>query len=132
MIAPTQRWIYTADGHTQYMTFNTPLEAPAAAQCGRVVFTDVHVGTGGGAANPPAGNKLPFPTDCSTSLTMSPQEKALEFMFFDLSSCVQVDTLTPQMPPIPPLGGATPPPNVVPTPPAPPPPPPPPPPPFVP
>ncbi len=133
VIAPTQRWIYTADGHTQYMTFNTPLEAPAAAQCGRVVFTDLHVGSGSGAPNLPAGNKPPFPTDCSPSTTpMTPQQKALEFTFFDLSSCVQVDTTTPQTPPIPPLGGTTPPPNVVPQPPAPPPPPPPPPPPSIP
>ena len=128
VVAPTQRWIYTSDSHPQYMTFNTPIEAPAANQCGRVVFTDLHVGTGGGVSHA----ETPFPTGCSTSLTMSPQEKALEFMFFDLSSCVQVDTLTPTMPPLPPPGGATPPPNVVAPPPAPPPPPPPPPPPIIP
>jgi hypothetical protein len=128
VVAPTQRWIYTPDARTQYMTFNTPVEAPAAGQCGRVVFTDVHVGTGGGVSH----FDTPFPTGCSASLAMSAQEKALEFMFFDLSSCVQVDTLTPTMPPLPPPGGATPPPNVVATPPAPPPPPPPPPPPIIP
>ena len=132
VVAPTQRWIYRSDispSQSEYLTFNTPVEAPAAAQCGRVVFTDVHVGTGGGSSAPGAPG---FPSLCSPNLTMSAQEKALEFMFFDLSSCVQVDTLTPQMPPIPPPGGTTPPPNVVPQPPAPPPPPPPPPPPTIP
>jgi hypothetical protein len=129
---PTQAWISAPPTSTQYLTFNTPVEAPAAQQCGRVVFTDLHVGTGAGAPFDSNGNKQPFPNDCSTNLTMSAQEKALEFMFFDLSSCVQVDTLTPQMPPIPPPGGTTPPPNVVPQPPAPPPPPPPPPPPTIP
>jgi hypothetical protein len=101
VVAPSQRWIYTADGHTQYMTYNTPMEAPVAAQCGRVVFTDLHVGSGGGAPNLPAGNKPPFPTDCSSSTTMSPQEKALEFMFFDLSSCVQPESVPPTPVPIP-------------------------------
>ncbi|HSS40628.1 MAG TPA: carboxypeptidase regulatory-like domain-containing protein, partial [Polyangia bacterium] len=107
---PTQLWISSASpATTQYLTFNTPVEAPAAAQCGRVVFTDVHVGTGGGSSAPGAPG---FPSLCSTNLTMSAQEKALEFMFFDLSSCVQVDTTTPQTPPIPPLGGTTPPPPI--------------------
>jgi hypothetical protein len=127
VVPPTQRWIYSSDSLPLYSTFNTPIEAPAANQCGRVVFTDVHVGTGGGVSH----FDTPFPTGCM-STPMSPQEKALEFMFFDLSSCVQVDTLTPTTPPIPPLGGSTPPPNVVSTPPAPPPPPPPPPPPIIP
>jgi hypothetical protein len=29
---------------------------------------------------------------------MTPQQKALEFMFFDLASCIQVDTSQPQPP----------------------------------
>jgi len=103
VIAPSQRWIYTSDGRTQYMTFNTPMEAPEAAQCGRVVFTDVHVGTGSGSGGAPdiATGKAPFPTDCSMSTAMSPQEKALEFMFFDLSSCVQPENVPPTPIPIP-------------------------------
>ena len=66
---------------------------------------------------------------CTAPLTLTAQEKALEFMFFDLSSCVQVETGTPELPPIPMPGTApTPPPVPTPAPPAPPPPPPPPPP----
>jgi len=129
-----RRWIWvpqnTADTDkresTQYLTFNTPVESAAANQCGRVVFTDVHVSLGSGDSSHP---ETPFPMGCTAPLTLTAQEKALEFMFFDLSSCVQIETGTPELPPIP-LPGTAPMAPPVPTaaPPAPPPPPPPPPP----
>ena len=73
-----------------------------------------------------------FPTRCGAiSTDLTPQQKALEFMLFDLSSCAQIETGTPQPPPVPPPGTTPPPPGTTPLPPAPPPPPPPPPPPEV-
>jgi hypothetical protein len=64
-------------------TFNTPVGTPAAQQCGRVLFSDFHVnasGNGGGS----------FPGECSAdSGGLSAQEKALEYLIFDLSNCVQ-------------------------------------------
>jgi hypothetical protein len=130
-----RRWIWVPQNtndsakreSTQYLTFNTPVESAAANQCGRVVFTDVHVSLGSGDSSHP---ETPFPMGCTAPLTLTAQEKALEFMFFDLSSCVQLETGTPMTPPIPLPGTApTPPPVSTPAPPAPPPPPPPPPPP---
>jgi hypothetical protein len=95
----SQRWIYMDNpASVQYLTFNTPVEVAPAQQCGRVVFTDIHVsatGTTMDISHP----ETPFPTGCKTT-DLSPQEKALEFMFFDLSSCVQVDTQMPQPPPV--------------------------------
>jgi hypothetical protein len=131
-----RRWIWVPqnanDGEkresTQYLSFNTPVESAAANQCGRVVFTDVHVSLGSGDSSHPGAPG--FPGGCTGPLTLTAQEKALEFMFFDLSSCVQIETGTPMTPPIPLPGTApTPPPTPSPAPPAPPPPPPPPPPP---
>jgi hypothetical protein len=113
---------------TQYLTFNTPVESAAANQCGRVVFTDVHVSLGSGDSSHPGAPG--FPAGCTAPLALTAQEKALEFMFFDLSSCVQIETGAPMPPPIPLPGNApTPPPIPTAAPPAPPPPPPPPPPP---
>jgi hypothetical protein len=87
-------WIY--DGPTRapsYVSFNTPISAvDPAEQCGRAVFADLHVqGDHGDAAG------LVFPDGCHTP-DESAQEKALEFMFFDLSSCVLGDDATPTVP----------------------------------
>jgi len=131
-IAPTQDWISIPMNENdmdlpalQYMTFNTPIGVLPEQQCGRVVDTDLHIGAeveeggttlGGDDSSPDE----PYPGGCADT-PMSPQIKALEFIFFDLSSCVQ-DVMLPDPPP-PPMSGAPPPPVPVPPPPPPPPPP---------
>ena len=92
-----QSWI-TSDssglpGATMYFSFDTPVNAPAGsngpAYCGRAVFSDLHVG-----GDPATNDSPPPPGGCGTG-DLSPQEKALEFMLFDLSSCVLPDTIAP-------------------------------------
>jgi hypothetical protein len=84
----SQRWIYgkgdkgapLGKDRPAYISFNTPIGATEENQCGRAIFADLHVSGGGAAA--------------ATS------EAALEFMFFDLSACVQKDSdqVTPPPP----------------------------------
>jgi hypothetical protein len=107
---PSTAWIQAdalaAPTSTQYLSFDMPFDAPLndagePTACGRVVYSDLHVGA---AANdyPTGGKKgVPMitPTGCSDE-DLSPDEKALEFMLFDLSSCVTPIGSTPE-PPLP-------------------------------
>jgi len=77
-----------------HYTFNTPVGVPDAQQCGKVLFSDFHV------ANASTSPSTAFPTECMTNETtgkacttaapcpMTPQEKVLEYMLWDLASCV--------------------------------------------
>jgi hypothetical protein len=89
-----QRWIYQASMGTPYISANTPLEEAVTPdqQCGRIVQTGIHVATAAGDTIGP-----PFPSGC-VSADLTDQEKAMEFLFFDLSSCVTNDKVM-QMPP---------------------------------
>jgi hypothetical protein len=113
---PSQPWLYSAvpDGGALAFSFDTPLasDAGAAAEtCGRLSFSDFHAaGTGseiadGGPCTSNAqcgytatcGGTAASPGTCSASgpnlplaclqFPMSPQERAIEFMLFDLTSC---------------------------------------------
>lgn len=82
----------SAPGATQNFSFNTPLDAPPEGQCGQVVYSDMHVGAASDD-NP----MLPVPDECAAG-DLSPQEKALEFLVFNLSSCVMPSESMPQAP----------------------------------
>jgi hypothetical protein len=91
VIAPTQSWLtlnsgaYPGQGGNpvMQMTFNTPVGAPAASQCGRVMFNDYHVINVSQAAG------TIFPNECPAETAMSAQEEMLEYALFDLSTFVQ-------------------------------------------
>jgi hypothetical protein len=98
---PSQAWIVAdenseAPNATQYFSFNTPTDAnltpDGKGYCGRVVYSDLHVGAASGD-NP----NQPVPAECAMA-ELSPQEAALEFMLFDLSSCVVPDDVPPKAP----------------------------------
>jgi hypothetical protein len=91
VVAPTQRWVYTQGPDTlQQFTFNTPVGDPEEKQCGRVLFSDFHV-------SDIKNISVQFPMACNDN-PMTPQEKVLEFLLFDLASCVQPDSKGPYIP----------------------------------
>ncbi|MBA3394342.1 MAG: carboxypeptidase regulatory-like domain-containing protein [Deltaproteobacteria bacterium] len=80
-----ERWVYWQQGGMQYpqmFQFTTPNETTPDNRCGKVVFSDMHV-SGDSDSTP----STPFPDSCASS-ALTPQEKALAFMFFDIASCV--------------------------------------------
>jgi hypothetical protein len=94
--APAQRWLYTdTPAISELFSFNAPVGAPAAQQCGRFVYSTFHVD------DRPSVKE--FPKGCPPG-AMTPQEKVLEFMLFDVASCVQPDKDPPSVfqPPLPP------------------------------
>ncbi len=90
-------WLFAGKLSTSYdayyFSFNTPVGTNPTTQCGRAIFSDVHLDSS------PAGS---FPSYCPmdpNSNSHAPNELALEFLFFDLSSCVQNDKMPPPPPP---------------------------------
>ncbi len=78
-----ERWVFLdRNGRQtpQIFQFTTPNESPQNSRCGKVVFSDMHVSGDSDSVNP-------FPSDCRNT-PLTPQEKALAFMFFDIASCV--------------------------------------------
>jgi hypothetical protein len=83
-----ERWVYFPNSsgtavYPQNFQFSTPNEVVSNQRCGKVVFSDMHVASGSSSSGM-------FPSGCSATPTMTPQEKALAFMFFDIASCVGV------------------------------------------
>jgi hypothetical protein len=93
------RWIYNSDSPngqyaTMYMSFNSPINAPVEMQCGRAVYSDVHLSG--------SSDDSTFPAECADADfdgSHATNESALEFLFFDLSSCVQDNSMSPPPPP---------------------------------
>ncbi len=82
VIPPAQRWMYLQAPDPAiplHYTFDTPFNQ--SPTCGRVVYSDFHV------EDNFITTTTNFPAECSNT-AMTPQEKLLEFMLFDLTSCV--------------------------------------------
>jgi hypothetical protein len=79
---PSEQYIYATSPYqlTLQYGFYTPIGDAPTQQCGRVIFSDFHV-----VDQMVTG--ATFPSECAMK-PMTAQEKALEFMLFDLASCV--------------------------------------------
>jgi hypothetical protein len=71
-----------------------PAEISGPTFCGKAVFTDLHTSS---TLYSTVNN---IPNGCSGA-PMTAQQKALEFLFFDLSACVSTDNVPPPPPPPP-------------------------------
>jgi hypothetical protein len=101
----SSRWIYedgsdAAAASVAYLSFGTPVGGIGPPQeppqyCGRAIVTDVHVG----ASAAPSTAAVPASCDAGD---LSPEEKALEFMLFDVPLCVETVLQPPNPPPPPP------------------------------
>ena len=115
---PSSEWIHLSASTTlapsapQLFSADTPVGASGSAVCGRVVYSALHVSGGpntnapgvpadypsvGGAAGAGGSPGFPGPVPVAKGGTvpsgcalhpLTPQEAALEFMFFNLSSCL--------------------------------------------
>lgn len=81
-VAAVDLCLHAEPPSVQYVSATTPIPG---GQCGRVVFSDLHVSAGAGTGSDVPNR--PYPTGCVTT-DLSPQEKVLEFMLFDIGSCV--------------------------------------------
>ena len=84
VIAPTRSWLtlnYPSNPVMQFV-FDTPIQpvGQTVNQCGRVLYNEYHVENGSSSPS-----RL-FPTECNTTTAMTPQEKLLEYMLFELTS----------------------------------------------
>jgi hypothetical protein len=95
-----QRWIATSSPETvQYLSANTPFGVPAEDQCGRIVLSDIHVTGSEDEGRDRSDGDIAFPEGCTTT-DLSPQEKVLAYMLFDISACIVPDNQPPAPPPI--------------------------------
>jgi hypothetical protein len=116
-----QRWIYdpASPNDTKYMSIETPIggikdagapakdsgtttESTGPQYCGKAVFSDLHAGgsaAGGSIISIITGGGGTVPGSCPTNATLSAQEAALEFLFFDLSACVTAESAPTPIPP---------------------------------
>jgi len=88
---PAVPWIIK-DGQpgAKFFTVNTPISAPTEEQCGRGVFSDLHITDRAGPSSI---------SGCDISKGgLNGQQKILEFILFDLSACVSDDKVAPQPP----------------------------------
>jgi hypothetical protein len=94
----SEEFVYRSGGNNrvQQFSFDTPYGAPAGESCGRVAYSGFHVAATGGGTTPFIDKT--FPEHCSGDLT--PQEKVLLYMLFDLGACVGAPPVPPPCTPI--------------------------------
>lgn len=98
----------SSTGYTYSLTFSfetgptgTPAAQSSANTCGRVIYNGMHTSESRTANYPPSTSDE-FPVACNLSFGLTPEEKALEYQFFQLTACALGGAPPPPPPPPPP------------------------------
>jgi hypothetical protein len=108
-LSASQDWVSADEssnepGAAEYLSFDTPLGS-ADARCGRIVYSDLDVGGGPSSADPnsdypeagpfDAGFRRGVVPDQCAGHPLTPQEKVLEFLLFELPVCLVPGSIDP-------------------------------------
>jgi hypothetical protein len=93
-------WTQPPD-YAMSFSFETPVGG-SPNYCGRVMYNGMHVSQSRASGAYPFTTGSTFPTACDTATALTPEEKALEYQFFQLTACALGGAPPPPPPPPPP------------------------------
>jgi hypothetical protein len=79
-------------------SFSTPMGA--GPYCGRAIYNGMHVSETRASGAYPFTTASVFPSSCALGFSLTPEEIALEYQFFQLTACLGTSAVPPAPPPV--------------------------------